>query len=103
MQNVDTSVLILTPVKSARRYLDTYFASLEKLTYPHRQLSLGILEGDSSDGTFEEVKQRLAARLSGFSPEGSDQEGLRLRHARRRAALSRRLSSPASGSPRPRP
>ena len=59
MQNVDASVLILTPVKSARRYLDTYFASLDKLSYPHRQLSLGILEGDSSDGTFEEVQQRL--------------------------------------------
>jgi Anp1 len=60
MPNSDVSVLILTPMKRARRYLDTYFASLEKLTFPHRRLSLGILESDSSDGTFEEVQKRLA-------------------------------------------
>jgi peptide chain release factor subunit 1 len=60
MLNSDVSVLILTPMKLARRYLDTYFAALEKLTFPHQRLSLGILEGDSSDGTFEEVQKLLA-------------------------------------------
>ena len=59
-------MLILTPMKRARRYLDTYFASLEKLTFPHRRLSLGILESDSSDGTFEEVQTRLARACQHF-------------------------------------
>lgn len=66
MTSTDASVLVLTPMKSARRYLDTYFAALEKLTFPHPQLSLGILESDSSDGTFEEVQQRLARDCRNF-------------------------------------
>jgi len=66
MPNSDVSVLILTPMKLARRYLDTYFASLEKLTFPHQRLSLGILESDSSDGTFEEVQKRLASACRHF-------------------------------------
>jgi hypothetical protein len=53
-------------MKSARRFLDSYFAGLEKLTHPHSSLSLGILEGDSSDDTFEEVKQRLEQACQGF-------------------------------------
>src|SRR6478736_3096253 len=59
MSNSSASVLILTPMKSACRFLDTYFSGLERLNYPHTFLSLGILEGDSSDGTFETVEQRL--------------------------------------------
>ncbi len=59
-------VLILTPMKSARRHLDAYFAALERLTYPHWSLSLGILEGDSSDGTFDEVQRRLHGRCRDF-------------------------------------
>jgi peptide chain release factor subunit 1 len=53
-------------MKSARRFLDTYFAGLETLTYPNESLALGILEGDSSDGTFDAVKQRLERTCSGF-------------------------------------
>ncbi len=53
-------------MKSTRRFLDTYFAGLEKLTYPHGALSLGILEGDSKDGTFEEVRQRLETACPDF-------------------------------------
>jgi len=66
MSNSSASILILTPMKSARRFLDTYFAGLEKLTYPHQSLSLGILESDSSDGTFDAVKRRLEQAPSGF-------------------------------------
>ena len=54
-------VLILTPLKDARRHLDAYFAALERLTYPPRRLSLGFLESDSGDGTFEAVEARLPA------------------------------------------
>ena len=66
MSNSSASVLILTPMKSARRFLDTYFAALERLSYPHTLLSLGILEGDSSDGTFETVERRLEDACPGF-------------------------------------
>jgi glycosyltransferase involved in cell wall biosynthesis len=52
-------VLILTPVKSAAQYLNSYFQGLSKLTYPKTCLSLGILEGDSTDATFAEVENRL--------------------------------------------
>jgi hypothetical protein len=46
------TVLILTPMKTAARYLDGFFAGLAALTYPHHLLSLGVLEGDSDDDTF---------------------------------------------------
>jgi peptide chain release factor subunit 1 len=60
MPSIDATVLILTPMKSAVRYLDRYFAGLKKLTYPRQLLSIGILEGDSEDGTYAETKARLA-------------------------------------------
>ncbi len=66
MTNAAPSVLILTPMKSASRFLDSYFAGLERLTYPHHSLSLGIIEGDSSDGTFEAVRRRLESSLPRF-------------------------------------
>jgi len=52
-------ILILTPMKSATQYLDSYFRGLYKLTYPKDRLSLGILEGDSSDDTCAGVESRL--------------------------------------------
>jgi peptide chain release factor subunit 1 len=66
MSNSNARVLVLTPMKSAGRFLDGYFAGLEKLTYPHDSLSLGILEGDSSDDTFEMVTERIDLACSGF-------------------------------------
>jgi hypothetical protein len=54
------TVLILTPVKDAALHLDTYFRLLSNLTYPRDLLSLGLLEGDSADGTFEELGRRIA-------------------------------------------
>jgi len=51
------SVLILTPVKNASRHLALYFELLRQLNYPPQLLSLGLLESDSTDDTFE-----LAAR-----------------------------------------
>jgi Anp1 len=53
------TVLILTPVKNASRFLDTYFAGLDKLSYPASSTSLGFLESDSDDGTFERIRERL--------------------------------------------
>ncbi|HLH96347.1 MAG TPA: hypothetical protein VKW08_14630 [Xanthobacteraceae bacterium] len=61
------TVLILTPMKSARRHLDRYFAGLKRLTYPPGLLSLGILEGDSDDDTFAEVERRLPVACADFA------------------------------------
>src|SRR5262245_16127454 len=60
MQCQDT-VLILTPVKDARPFLDGYFARVARLTYPHQLLSVGFLESDSADDTFDELARRVSA------------------------------------------
>jgi hypothetical protein len=57
-------VLILTPLKNASPFLDTYFSALSKLSYPRELMSLGFLESDSRDNTYELIEKR-AARLSG--------------------------------------
>jgi hypothetical protein len=65
MPPLNATVLILTPVKSSCGHLESYFSGLAKLTYPRRQLSLGILEGDSTDDTFAAVERRLET-IGGF-------------------------------------
>src|SRR5437588_414266 len=57
----DPTVLILTPVKQATGFLAKYFALLAELDYPAQQLSLGFLEGDSVDETYERLGERLAS------------------------------------------
>jgi hypothetical protein len=52
-------VLILTPVKDATAWIEPYFALLETLTYPATAISLGFLESDSTDGTFEALQDRV--------------------------------------------
>jgi Anp1 len=59
MATQSESILILTPVKNAARFLDSYFRSIAGLTYPASLISLGFLESDSTDDTYE----RLAGRL----------------------------------------
>lgn len=60
MSHFDAKILILTPMKSATKYLETYFSALGRLTYPRHLLSLGILESDSSDSTYADVETKLA-------------------------------------------
>jgi hypothetical protein len=67
MSSQHPSVLILTPVKSAVPHLDTYFAGIERLTYPRHCLSLGILEGDSLEDTYSALARRLPDACSGFA------------------------------------
>ncbi len=55
----DDTILILTPVKNGADHLDTYFRGLNSLTYPKHLLSLGMLESDSTDGTYEQLAARL--------------------------------------------
>src|SRR5215471_14695081 len=61
MASEQQTVLVLTPVKNATGSLDTYFAGLDKLTYPASSISLGFLESDSDDGTFDRIQERLVA------------------------------------------
>lgn len=64
------SVLVLTPAKNAVPYLDTYAGLLEKLDWPRERLAVGILEGDSTDGSFEAIaalRPRLEARAGRVS------------------------------------
>jgi hypothetical protein len=48
----EPTILILTPVKNAARYLQRYVEGLLSLTHPHDRISIGILEGDSTDSTY---------------------------------------------------
>jgi hypothetical protein len=52
-------ILILTPVKDAQLYLPQYRDLLCRMTYPHRLISIGFLESDSSDDTYGAVKAML--------------------------------------------
>ena len=52
-------ILILTPVKNASHILDSYFANLSKINYSHDLISIGLLESDSCDGTFELLEKQL--------------------------------------------
>jgi hypothetical protein len=61
------TVLILTPMKTASRHLEGYFAALESLTYPHELLSLGVLEGDSEDDTFVQLQRLMPVSCPRFN------------------------------------
>jgi len=52
-------VLILTPVKDAEKFLDNYFASIYRLTYPRELTSLAFLESDSLDNTYARLMEKL--------------------------------------------
>ncbi|MBP2314227.1 glycosyltransferase [Azospirillum soli] len=53
------TVLVLTPVKNARRHLPAYLAALDRLDHPRDRLSLAFLEGDSEDGSSAYLDGRL--------------------------------------------
>jgi hypothetical protein len=63
-------VLVLTPVKDAARHLDRYFAVLSSLSYPRGHLSLGFLESDSGDGTYEALASRLPGLRAAYRRAG---------------------------------
>lgn len=59
------SVLVLTPLKDAERFLPGYLRLLEALDYPADRLALGLLEGDSTDQSFawlQDHRERLEKR-----------------------------------------
>ena len=61
VRSASPTVLILTPLKDGTSFLDAYFAGLEKLTYPALAISLGFLESDSGDSTFDRIQERAFA------------------------------------------
>jgi peptide chain release factor subunit 1 len=63
----EPTVLVLTPMKNASAHLADYIMLLERLDWPRDRLSLGILEGDSDDGTataLQVMRPRFDARFS---------------------------------------
>lgn len=67
-------VLVLTPVKDSADCVDRYCQLLDSLTYPRERISVGLLEGDSRDGSFDALERSLP----------------RLRRNRRRVGLWKR-------------
>ena len=57
------SVLVLTPVKSANSHLDSYVERLNNLDWPRTRLSVGFLESDSRDDTWDKLRG-LKGKLS---------------------------------------
>jgi len=62
------SILILTPIKNAAPFLARYFANLAALDATGLSLSLGMLESDSDDTTFEDARHGLDALGGRFAP-----------------------------------
>ncbi|KAG1057650.1 hypothetical protein G6F43_000506 [Rhizopus delemar] len=56
-------VLILTPFKQSAHLIDRYFDNLERLTYPHHLVSVGLLVSDSTDGTLDKIQARVDKQL----------------------------------------
>lgn len=68
-------VLILTPVKNATACLSRYMELIEALDWPRELLSIGVLEGDSTDGTKEALQQlrpRFEARCAAVTLASHD-------------------------------
>jgi len=59
MASTVQTVLTLTPVKNAAGHLDAYFAGLDRLSYPPSLISLGFLESDSHDATYDRIRERI--------------------------------------------
>lgn len=60
-------VLVLTPIKNARRHLARYAELLNRLDYDPAALSVAFLEGDSSDGTAEALDELLPSLRRRFA------------------------------------
>ncbi|MBA6438272.1 glycosyltransferase [Streptomyces sp. GMR22] len=61
------TVLILTPVRDAAAFLPRHLENLRALDHPREALSLGLLEGDSRDATWELLEDALPALTAEFA------------------------------------
>jgi hypothetical protein len=64
------TILVLTPVKNAAACLRGYCDQLRRLTWPHAEISLGFLESDSTDGTYEALSRHARALRRQFRRVG---------------------------------
>jgi glycosyltransferase involved in cell wall biosynthesis len=60
------TVLILTPVKNSAHDCAGYFSRLHGLTYPADLISVGVLESDSNDDTYEMFRAACERSASHF-------------------------------------
>lgn len=58
------TVLLLTPLKNARKHLPAYFDMIQRFTYPKSRISLGFLVSDSDDGTFDWLQSFVEHQLA---------------------------------------
>ena len=65
-RNDEPRILIATPVKDAREHLPTYLANLKRLSYPHERISVAMLELDSIDDSYVEMRAAASSELAGF-------------------------------------
>ena len=63
-------VLVLTPVKNAADLAEDYCSRLARLSYPPELLSAGLLESDSTDGTYEEFERALGCLRNSWRSVG---------------------------------
>jgi len=71
LPSVRPTVLVLTPVKDAVDHLGRYCTLLGGLTYPHSRISIGFLESDSLDATYQSLQRCLPDLLTcGFRRVG---------------------------------
>ena len=63
-------VLILTPVKNGSLFIKGYCRRLRQLTYPHNSISVGLLESDSNDSTYQAVQTHLPSLQREFKRVG---------------------------------
>ena len=61
-------ILILTPVKNASVFIQGYCRRLQQLTYPHKSISVGLLESDSNDSTYRALQAHIPALRRQFRP-----------------------------------
>ena len=66
----ESRLLILTPVKDAARHLDLYWRNLGRLTYPAQAITVGLLESDSRDDTFERLRERMDEQRARYAGVG---------------------------------
>ena len=64
--SITDKILVLTPVKDGAAMLVGYFAGLSRLSYPQKLISVGLLESDSTDHTYESLLEMLPSLRQEF-------------------------------------
>lgn len=60
------NVLIGTPVKNSKPYLEVYAHQLVRLDYPKENITIAIVENDSDDKTFEFLREKIVPFFKKF-------------------------------------